>query len=515
LRVYDDTQACASQFRQVCLENNLLDFSLQVEVFWKYVWPHNLCREYITQNYRNIIFDNVEEDTPFAHNLLAQWLPELDSALLIYDENAGYRRFLGADPDGAYFLKELCPFQHSFPLSCVMSTPVAALDHHFERAMLRQPSSLQSGDPRPALEYHTSHFYPQMIDWVADSTANLVHDQGIPPSEIVILAPYLSDAIRYGILHRLEERAVPVRSHRPSRSLREEPVTRALLTLARLAHPQWELGVSKSDLAYTLMQTIDGLDLVRSHLLAEIVYRPRDGVLRLESFDPIIPEAQERITYLAGERYEILRKWLESYRTYPPLELDHFFATIFGELLSQPGFRFHTNFDSGLVTARLIESIQKFRRVASPALTRQAISSGKEYIQMVDQGVIAAQYLDSWQVQSGKQVLLAPAYTFLMSNYPVSVQYWLDIANRSWSERLSQPLTHPYVLSRAWPRDKAWTDTDEVETGQDSLNRLVSGLLHRCRQKVFLGITDLGEQGLELRGPLLRVINQVLQRYAD
>ena len=34
---------------------------------------------------------------------------------------------------------------------------------------------------------------------------------------------------------------VPVRSHRPSRSLREEPVTHVLLTLAKLAHPQWNL----------------------------------------------------------------------------------------------------------------------------------------------------------------------------------------------------------------------------------------------------------------------------------
>jgi hypothetical protein len=514
LRVFGDTQACATSFRQICLENNLLDFSLQVEIFWKYVWRLELCHKFLNHNFRHIIFDNIEEDTPFAHNLIAEWFPAFDSALLIYDEKAGYRRFLGADPESAYFLKDLCPHQLSYPVSYVMSPSISALNTHFEHALFRQPPPQPADDPQPALEFHTSRFYPQMLDWIADRAANLVHEHDIHPSEIVILAPYLSDALRYGIIHRLEQRSVPVRSHRPSRSLREEPVTHVLLTLAKLAHPHWNLGIAKSDLAYTLLQTIEGLDLVRSHLLAEIVCRPRAGVLQLESFDPIIPEAQERITFQAGERYEKLRLWLDTYRSYPPLELDHFFATIFGEVLSQPGFRFHTSYDSGSITARLIESVQKFRRVASRALARESIPTGKEYIQMIEQGVIAAQYLESWQPQSDDCVLIAPAYTFLISNYPVTVQFWLDIASRSWSERVSQPLTHPYVLSQSWPRDKVWTDGDEVETSQDALHRLVTGLLHRCRGKVFLGLTDLGEQGYEQRGQLLRTINQVLQQNA-
>ena len=86
-----------------------------------------------------------------------------------------------------------------------MSPPLIALNTHFEQAIFRQPLPQPPDDPRPALEFHTSRFYPQMIDWVADSTASLVHDHDIRPSEIVILAPFLSDALRYGIIHRLEQ----------------------------------------------------------------------------------------------------------------------------------------------------------------------------------------------------------------------------------------------------------------------------------------------------------------------
>ena len=120
-RVYDDAQDCANRFRQYCLEHNLLDFSLQVEVFRQHLWTDPLCREYLARTYRHVIVDNLEEDTPMAHDLLAEWLPEFDSALLIYDTEAGYRRFLGTDPYSGYRLRELCDEQVSFDLSFVSS----------------------------------------------------------------------------------------------------------------------------------------------------------------------------------------------------------------------------------------------------------------------------------------------------------------------------------------------------------------------------------------------------------
>jgi hypothetical protein len=130
--------------------------------------------------------------------------------------------------------------------------------------------------------------------------------------------------------------------------------------------------------------------------------------------------------------------------------------------------------------------------------------------------VVAAQYIRSWQLQPEDAVLLAPAYTFLMSNRPVDYQFWLNVGGRGWWERLYQPLTHPYVLSRHWPPSEEsaiWTDTDEVETRQDALCRLTLGLIRRCRRKVYLGLSALGEQGYEQKGALLHAIQRVLRRY--
>ncbi len=108
-------------------------------------------------------------------------------------------------------------------------------------------------------------------------------------------------------------------------------------------------------------------------------------------------------------------------------------------------------------------------------------------------------------------MLLAPAYTYLLSNHPVDVQFWLNVGGRGWWERLYQPLTHPYVLSRRWSPAKLWTDVEEYALRQETMARLVLGLIRRCRRELYLGLSDLSEQGYEQEGVLLRAFQHVLR----
>jgi hypothetical protein len=404
-----------------------------------------------------------------------------------------------------------------------------------------------------------------MLDWVAEQIDELVKEQGVPPGEIVVLAPFLSDALRFSLTDRLREREIPTWSHRPSRALREEPATHCLLTLAALAHPHWGIRPSRFDVAYALVEAIDEMDLVRAQLLAAIVYRVEDGVPTLGSFDAIKLEMQERLTFVLGERYEGLRRWIETYILSGPREpasssrssswrvladasdqigrpgdaraltLDHFLGHLFGEVLSQVGYGFHRDYDAAEVAANLIESVRKFRWATEeipvtrsgcgpdedesdlPLSVRRQPShdSGLEYVEMVEDGVIAAQYIRSWRTEPQDALLLAPAYTFIIRNRPVDYQFWLNVGGRGWWERLYQPLTHPYVLSRHWPpagrEDETWTDSDEVEAREEALYRLVQGLIRRCRRKVYLGLSELGEQGYEQKGALLQAFQRVLR----
>ncbi|MCH5373610.1 MAG: DUF3520 domain-containing protein, partial [Planctomycetes bacterium] len=65
---------------------NLLDFSLQYDLFFEHVLEMPECRRYLFEGYRHLIADNVEEDTPRAHDLLQEWLERCATALVVMDQ---------------------------------------------------------------------------------------------------------------------------------------------------------------------------------------------------------------------------------------------------------------------------------------------------------------------------------------------------------------------------------------------------------------------------------------------
>ncbi len=520
-RIYADAQEAATRFRKYCLDHNLLDFSLQLELFRNVLWPAPECRQYLFDQYHHLIYDNVEEDIPIAHDMVLEWLPHFESALIIFDEGGGYRRFLGADPESAQRLKGECPVHADLVNSFVTSKDILALEQGLASRLQSPGSPAPKSNNLAALNLPagdtSTRFFPQMLDWVADQVQSLIKNgdgqtnaSPLRPNDIVILAPFFSDSLRLALGSRLEERGIPWQSHRPSRTLRDEPASRCLLTLAALAHPGWKMPLSKFDVAYALMGAIEGMDLVRAQLLAEIVFRQKE--FALSSFSSILSEMQERITYVFGQHFELLRLWLEDYRQSQVEPLDHFLSRLFGEILSQKGFGFHNNPDGSRTAASLVESVKKFRQVLQAGMEEPGVLElGREYLLMLQEGVIAAQYVEAWQPPATDAVLLAPAFTFLMMNRPVAVQFWLDAGSSGWWERLFQPLTQPYVLSRQWEHragsaSPLWTDADETRANQETLSRLVSGLLRRCRERVVVGISDLGESGFEQRSPLLKAI---------
>jgi hypothetical protein len=532
-RIYDQVQAVALAFRRACLDQNALDWSLQIEVLWHHLLPLPQFRRYLLSGYRHLIVDNTEEDIPATHDLLRLWLPLCESALVIHDTDGGYRVFLGADPQGALALATLCRDRSLVGRSHVTTPEVAALgaelanpflprgDQSPGRDLRQKPDS--KADPLRGLVLPAApiRFHPQMLAWVASEISRLKMEEGVQPGEIAILAPFVGDALRFSLTEALAGYHISVRTHRPSRELREEPAARCLLTLAKLAHPAWRRPPPPADVAQCLAMAITDLDPARAHLLADIVYRIKDGQPVLTPFHQIVPEAQERISYLLGGRYDELWRWLAGHRDMidGPDDLDHFLSRLFGEILSQPGFGFHRDFDAGAVGANLIESVQKFRQTflrstVDPDQGAEADVS-IEYVDMVERGVVAAQYVSSWQIRPEDAVLLVPAYTFLMMNQPVTIQFWLDAGSQAWFERIYQPLTHPYVLRRDWPEAQVWTDDDEVRVRQEALVRLILGLTRRCRQRVYLASSELNEQGYEQQGPLLQAVQRLMRRRGE
>ncbi len=508
---YQAAGRVAHAFREYCLQHRLLDYSLQIELFTRLLSMRRF-RDRFFRSYSHLIVEHLEEETPLTHSLIRDWLPHLAGALLTYEWDGGYRVFLGADPEGGYRLARQCEGILTLEKSYVTPPGLEALLREIAVSLRRPAARAIPESTQPIFEFAYHSYYPQMLDWVAAKINHLVHQEGLPPGDIVVLAPFLSDALRFSLGQKLDNYGIPHVSHRPSRALRDEPAARCVLTLAALVHPQWGYTPPHADVAQALQIAIGGLDPVRARLLAKVVYRP-GGSEVLTSFERIKPEMQARITYTVGQRYDYLREWLLNYAARGAAPLDHLFSRLFGEVLSQPGYGFHGDPEAGRITAELVESARKFRQSMFPDETVDQSEVGRRYFTIVNQGLLAALYVASWRDELADAVFMSPAYTFLLRNRVAQVQFWLDVGSTGWWERLDQPLTHPYVLSPAWPPGQLWTDAHEFERQQDMLYRILSGLIRRCSGSIYLGISDLGEQGYEQRGPLLNVLQQVLRRY--
>jgi hypothetical protein len=363
-----------------------------------------------------------------------------------------------------------------------------------------------------AFSIHSFRFYPQVMDWVSSEVNTLIHAKSVAPGDIAILTPFLSDSLRFSFANRFENMGIPLSTFRPSRGLRDEPAIQAMLTLVKIACPDWGLKPSKDEVRTCLMQILTGCDYIRADLLTQVLYNTTTGSFR--SFDdPIQPEMRQRITYLVGERFEKLRLWLEINPLKVDLELDIYLGKLFGEVLAQAGFEYHQDFEAAGAVNRLVESARKFRLAMQNKSDASLNPLSKEYVMLVESGILSAQYLDDWTQQDrNNSVVISPAFSYLMSNRSSRFQFWVDIGSQGWWARLDQPLTHPHVLNRNWQPGKLWSDALDHTANQLTLARVTSGLIQRCSHHIYMCSLGINEQGNEERGALVVAIQTILRK---
>lgn len=506
LRYYEQAQDCIELFREHCLAHGLLDISLTIEVFHQHLVENPTFWRYFTERYRHILVDNLEESVPVAQDLIRRLLPLCDSGLLVFDQGGGFRVFLGVDAEGALGLRELCTESVTVEESTTSSPAMAAFASQIGQR-LGQPAPVSAnGNARQAVvDVIETRYRSEMIRRVAEEITQLV-ERGVSPGDVAVVAPYADGVLRFSLSEAFKEAGIPFDIIRRFESFREEPVVRACLTLAALAHPDWGIHPPAYDVAEALNQTIEELDPVRAALAARLLYDDAGPALR--SRDVLEMGEHERIGGEALESYDQLHAWIETYRQEEPAPLDHFLRRLFGELLSHPDF----DPEDAAVYAKLVASAEWFRQ-AAPAMGLESKSVGQQYLEMIYEGVVAAEYLTTQDVtdEADAITLVAPIYTYLLSGEPVRYQFWLDVGSMSWWEPPHQPLTNPHVLARRWPKDAPWTDAVDYETRNATLYRLVRGLTQRCSDGLYLCTSDLEMSGEPQDSPLLRAVQRVLQ----
>jgi hypothetical protein len=528
LNSYWQAQDCAIRFRNYCLSHNLLDFSLVTHVYHRYLFPHPVYRRHFQARYQHLLVDNLEENVPVAHEMIAWAMEHCESTVLAFDEGGGHRLFLGADAEGALSLEKACSKVIRLKSPVVASTDVLAFSDVLRQALRVEsvPTAPEGAPSRAIVDRGGGRYWIGMIHWIVGRIAELL-DGGTQAGEIAIIAPYVSAVMRFAIEEELGARGIDLYLLRPSTPLREEPLIRGLLTLVLLGYPDWPLRIQGEayslpieDVALALRTALAELDPIRSQYLAraalplgERVLRGLSGSASDSASRDNLGRLWKNVGYQVAERYEALRLWLSRYHEGDSEPVDIFLSRVFGDLLSRPGYGFCDEMARARAYGRLVESAAKFRSAVGLDGAVDDDTVAREYVQLVLEGTASAEYLLDWPRPPREDaVILAPAYSYLTRDLRSSYQFWIDLGSDGWTNRPNQPLTHPYVLSKHWPVGKLWRDVEEEQAKREVLGKVIQGLAARCTKGVYLAFSELGIDGVEQRGQLQRAIVKVLSR---
>lgn len=513
VRYLEQAHQTAATFRAQCLERNTLDLSLTIDTFHHHVLAHPEFARYFQERFRHLLVDNLEEQTPAGQAFVERLLNRMVSACLIYDEEAGYRRFLSADPLGALRFIHLTRQSLRLEDSFTSSPSVRTLCHTLS-AIVQGRAVGQTMEERLHLiqvanqavrERIVGRYRRETIFQLAKRLAQLIQVEGVLARDIAVVVPYLDGALSYTLLRACKQAGVPTNLARRRATPREEPRVRAWLTWAALAHPEWGVAPKAYDVAEALSLSIHGCDPARAALLVDRLYDEPLG--RLQPAAQLPTRYHDRISPALVLRYEQLRQWLETHGG--QYRLDHFLYRLFADLLSLPDFQPDPDVAGAAVCSWLVMLATRLCDAATALHLTTSADIGSAFFNSIEQGLVGSEPPDTGDPPDPNGVRITTLYGFLLHEQPVRWQVWLETAASGWLDIPRQPLSNVFVLAPNWPAQRAWTGIEEYEIRQQLLARILHGLCYRCQDGVILATSELDQTGQRQDNLLWRALESM------
>ena len=521
-------------WRKWCLDRGLLSYGIIYELYWRYLLPNSKYQQYLTKRYQSIFADDVDDYPAIARDLFEFMLERGVDAVFTYNPDGKIRLGLNADPDYLEGLKNYCQVEKSSFTTDNLGIEFAdtAIELVTEQAYLVEaPDTLQSLQTISRAE---------LLRQTAEIIIDAVHNQGIKPAEIAIIAPGLDEIARYSLIEILTAKGIPITPLNEQRPIISSPLVRSLLTLLGLVYADLGRLVDRDAIAEMLAvfsnansqhskpfssdrvsqklhhgKLVAEIDPVRAGLIADYCYHvdPQYPYLAdVETFP-----RWDRLGHQAVNAYQTIVSWIEASKA-KQREQSFFTPTI---LLSEAIAYFLNNgayltSDRLAVLRELMETAQHFwevdRRLRQnePSFQTQATTVA-QFIQLLRRGTITAnpRPLRQFTPQVGA-VTLATVFQYRSLRTSHRWQFWLDASSPLWSQGGAATLFAAPLFLKQW-NGRTWMPEDDYELDNQRLKRILRDILARAESKIFLCHSDLGVNGTEQAGSLLPLVHATRQ----
>ncbi|WP_373528880.1 recombinase family protein [Nostoc sp.] len=513
-------------WRNWCLERGLLTYGIITELYSKYLLSDRNYQQHLTKRYQAVLADDVDDYPSVARLLFELLLDQGAVGAFSYNPDGAVRLGLGADPNYLEGLAERCRVE------ILTSPPAESLGEQLTKQMVELVTEPMVVLSLPEIVHSiqtTSR--AQLLRQTAEVIANAIQLQQVQPEQVVIIAPGLDAIARYTLVEILVKQNIQVESLNDQRPLISSPVIRALLTMLALVYPGLGRLVDRDAVAEMLVvlsrkqqvsensslvtdainRVSTDIDPVRAGLIADYCFVPhpsRPNLLPVSSF-----ERWDRIGYAATTAYNKILQWLEEQRSQQELRLIP--SPI--SLLDRAIQRFLWNgsnlpYEQLAALRELLETAQHYweidtrlRQIAPVETTPHTTII--EFIQLLRRGTITANAYPVRPIGGvRKAVTLATIFQYRSSRRSHRWHFWLDAGSPLWAKGGAATLFGaPFFL-----RDRLgepWTAEDEKLAQEQRLRRILTDLLSRVSERVYLCHSDLAVNGQEQLGPLLPLVN--------
>ncbi|BDG59117.1 hypothetical protein [Caldinitratiruptor microaerophilus] len=486
-------------YRQCLQAAGAADFPLVTELYVRRLFPLPAYRAHLRERARHVVVDDLHEAPPVLHDVIAALAGEARSAVLAAGADGGRP---GRTWDAVTALQARLGGDVRVTLltGCYTGSPAAARTAAALAARLRPgdpATAAAETPPGPLLPIRRLHaeFRPEMLRLLGQAVREHM-DAGVSPGDIAVLSPWPDAALREAI----REAGAPVLDLSPS-PLAAQPCVRALLALVALARPGALPGAGH-DLLRDGLGWLLGLDPVRSSALAAAV-----GGGASSAPDPAL---LHRVGFLAGERWERVRGWLQSVGEGSQPGPADLLARAVAEAIA-PLTRQAAALEP---CARAVEIARQVERIttspAYPEPGRDPLSAALEAVLHGRWDPGAAPRRASRAAGRRDAVVLTTPWRFLAQGLAARVQVWADVTAPGWLPSGAGPLANPHVLAPGWPEGAVWTDAHGAAARRDAAAGTVSALLRRCREALVVGSSAVDAAGHDSPGGLLPLLDEAM-----
>ncbi|MFS0513396.1 recombinase family protein [Nostoc sp. UIC 10607] len=509
-------------WRNWCLERGLLTYGIITELYSQHLLSDRNYQQHLTKRYQAVLADDVDDYPSVARLLFDLLLDQGAIGAFSYNPDGAVRLGLGADPNYLEGLAERCRVE------ILTGPPPESLGEQAKQMveLVTEPMVLSSLPEIVHSIQTTSR--AQLLRQTAEVIANAIQSQQVQPEQVAIIAPGLDAIARYTLVEILVKQNIQVESLNDQRPLVSSPVIRALLTMLALVYPGLGRLVDRDAVAEMLVvlsrkqqppenytdainRVSTDIDPVRAGLIADYCFVPhpdRPNLLPVSAF-----ERWDRIGYAATTAYNDILQWLEQQRSQQELRLIP--SPI--SLLDRAIQRFLWNgsnlpYEQLAALRELLETAQHYweidtrlRQIAPVETTPHTTII--EFIQLLRRGTITANPYPVRPIGGArKSVTLATIFQYRSSRRSHRWHFWLDAGSPLWAKGGAATLFGaPFFLQDRL--GEPWTAEDEKLAEEQRLRRILTDLLSRVSERVYLCHSDLAVNGQEQLGPLLPLVN--------